>query len=184
MKRNRIKLVLALVITASAIATTTIFINQLSPEDLLHAAAGDKYAKYRAPFLFYVMHTDAIPADYKTEFNIPILHLLINVRSMEKEKTPKTMELIEYFIDKGSPINEASGDKMGLTPLHLAVMYADKPLAEKLILKGAIVNTAAGGSSKYAGMTPLRFSKELKKSDNDKNLKAVQDLLLKHGGKE
>ena len=79
------------------------------------------------------------------------------------------IEAIKQHLDAGADVN---AKRYGWTPLHYAVYYGHKEIAELLIAKSADVNAR----TKSDGDTPLDFSIRNKHTE-------TTDLLRKHGGK-
>ena len=62
-------------------------------------------------------------------------------------------------------------DERGVNPLHWAIIWKQKEIAELLIAEGADVNAKVND-----GRTPLDFATDEKQTE-------IADLLRKHGGK-
>ena len=79
------------------------------------------------------------------------------------------IEAVKQHLAAGADVN---AKRYGWTPLHYAVYYGHKEIAELLIAKSADVNAR----TKSDGDTPLDFSIRNKHTE-------TTDLLRKHGGK-
>jgi len=71
------------------------------------------------------------------------------------------VELLNHLLARGEPIN--AKDTYGLTPLHEAVLSADKQYLDLLLAAGANPAIVADSPSKAAGLTPYEFCQRLEK---------------------
>lgn len=85
------------------------------------------------------------------------------------------------LIDRGADVDRADSNKGGLTPLHGAVLHGAPEAAQFLLQRGASANANASGE-RFAGMTPLRFARELKEIGEGQA--KVLEALRAAGGKE
>ena len=89
--------------------------------------------------------------------------------NIHKAAQAGNIEAVKQHLAAGADVN---AKRYGWTPLHYAVYYGHKEIAELLIAKSADVNAR----TKSDGDTPLDFSIRNKHTE-------TTDLLRKHGGK-
>jgi hypothetical protein len=161
----------------------SIWLSNLSPEDLLNGATSHSFIFPHYIFKIYIKIANPVPRNYHSSTGLPAIQFVANGRQGgDSTYDADCLEMIDYLIKNGADINEASKDKLGLTPLHLALLNKDLQLADLLIKNGADPNAKASGI--YTGMTPIRFADELKKSKNSPSDDEIVSLLRKNGGKE
>ena len=84
---------------------------------------------------------DIITTDIKLTFtdndNNSVIHVLVNASDRQISEDTK-LRLLEFFINRGAPIN--SYNKLGLTPLHIAIGNNSIKVVEYLLKHGANSN--------------------------------------------
>jgi ankyrin repeat protein len=84
---------------------------------------------------------DIITADIKLTFtdndNNSVIHVLVNASDRQISEDTK-LRLLEFFINRGAPIN--SYNKLGFTPLHIAIGNSSIKVVEYLLKHGANSN--------------------------------------------
>lgn len=84
---------------------------------------------------------DIITADIKLTFtdndNNSVIHVLVNASDRQISEDTK-LRLLEFFINRGAPVN--SYNKLGLTPLHIAIGNNSIKVVEYLLKHGANSN--------------------------------------------
>jgi hypothetical protein len=84
---------------------------------------------------------DIITADIKLTFtdndNNSVIHVLVNASDRQISEDTK-LRLLEFFINRGAPVN--SYNKLGFTPLHIAIGNSSIKVVEYLLKHGANSN--------------------------------------------
>ena len=101
----------------------------------------------------------SLPIHYSVLGNV--FNSYLSLLSGEETSKSSCKDVVEYLIEKGNDIN--AKNKLGLTPLHIAVLAKNMNMVEYLVKKGAEVNVKDN-----MGRTPcdLTQDEELKKIMN------------------
>jgi hypothetical protein len=154
------------------------FYRLLSFEHLLVDSINDKTFA-----LYYLKHFYQIDPKSRTSNGLNPLSFVFNGCTERMESSSNCISLLDHMLDSGFDLSVPDETPLGLTPIHLPLLYSDMGLAQYVVSKKSNLNVKADGI-KYKGLTPLAFGKII---NQKKPLKARQDIIdfyIKNGGGE
>ena len=159
------------------------FYRLMSFENLL-VESTNNVSKLPSSFAFYYLkYIYKMDPKIRTENGLNPVSFVFNGCTQRMDASSHCPSLLDHLLESGFDLSVPDETPLGLTPIHLPLLYSDMGLAQYVVSKKVNLNVKAVGT-KFKGLTPIAFGKVLNEKHPLKARQEVIDFYIKNGGGE